>query len=58
MGAKAVLANFALFAKLMPEYLENLQHYLTEWQATDSAEMRKNTADEAHKSKERLPQSA
>ncbi|MDE8034842.1 ATP-binding protein [Actinobacillus equuli] len=51
MGAKAVLANFALFAKLMPEYLENLQHYLTEWQATDSAEMRKNTADEAHKIK-------
>ncbi|WGE42643.1 ATP-binding protein [Actinobacillus equuli] len=51
MGAKAVLANFALFAKLMPEYLENLQHYLTKWQATDSAEMRKNTADEAHKIK-------
>ncbi|VTR36518.1 sensor histidine kinase [Actinobacillus pleuropneumoniae] len=38
MGAKAVLANFALFAKLMPEYLANLQHYLTEWQATDSPE--------------------
>lgn len=51
MGAKAVLANFVLFAKLMPEYLANLQHYLTEWQATDSAEMRKNTADEAHKIK-------
>lgn len=51
MGAKAVLANFALFAKLMPEYLANLQHYLTECQATDSAEMRKNTADEAHKIK-------
>ncbi|WP_018651781.1 ATP-binding protein [Actinobacillus capsulatus] len=51
MGTKAVLANFALFARLMPEYLENLQHYLTEWQATDSAEMRKNTADEAHKIK-------
>ncbi|SUT90710.1 ATP-binding protein [Actinobacillus lignieresii] len=51
MGAKAVLANFALFAKLMPEYLANLQHYLTEWQATDSPEMRKCTADEAHKIK-------
>ncbi|WGE92313.1 ATP-binding protein [Actinobacillus genomosp. 1] len=51
MGAKAVLANFALFAKLMPEYLANLQHYLTEWQATDSPEMRKSTADEAHKIK-------
>ncbi|WGE89783.1 ATP-binding protein [Actinobacillus arthritidis] len=51
MGAKAVLANFELFAKLMPTYLDNLQQYLTEWLATDSAEMRKNTADEAHKIK-------
>lgn len=51
MGAKAVLANFGLFAKLMPEYLTNLQYYLTEWQATDSPEMRKNTVDEAHKIK-------
>lgn len=51
MGVKAVLANFALFAKLMPEYLAHLQHYLAEWQATDAPEMRKNTADEAHKIK-------
>ncbi|WGE32418.1 ATP-binding protein [Actinobacillus genomosp. 2] len=51
MGTKAVLANFALFAQLMPDYLDNLQNYLTEWLATDSVEMRKNTADEAHKIK-------
>lgn len=50
MGKKAVLANFALFASLMPDYLANLNGYLAAWQSGDESQ-RKATADEAHKIK-------
>ena len=51
MSVNAVLENFALFAKLMPRYLSVLNCYLASWQATKTAEMRKNVANEAHKIK-------
>lgn len=51
MGQKAVLANFALFAEVMPGYIAQLEAFLTEWQQSGSAEARKATADEAHKIK-------
>lgn len=51
MGKKAVLANFDLFASLMPDYLDNLMHYLHQWQQTGDHALRKATADEAHKIK-------
>lgn len=51
MGAKAVLANLVLFAKLMPDYMTNLYRYLAMWQSTQDAESRKHTAEEAHKIK-------
>lgn len=51
MGKNAVLANFELFATLMPDYLANLNRYLSDWQAEDSATNRKLTVDEAHKIK-------
>ncbi|AKO45774.1 ATP-binding protein [[Haemophilus] ducreyi] len=51
MGKKAVLANFDLFAKLMPTYLVNANHYLTEWQAGASPEIRQKITEEAHKIK-------
>ncbi|MGX3066255.1 ATP-binding protein [Ursidibacter arcticus] len=51
MGKKAVLANFELFAKLMPDYLNYLNQYLQQWQQTNDEQQRKATADEAHKIK-------
>lgn len=51
MGKEAVLANMDLFAKLMPSYLSNLQHYLAEWQRQPLAENRQRIAEEAHKIK-------
>lgn len=51
MGKEGVLANFKLFAKLMPDYLNNLAHSLKNWQESGSAGLRKQTADEAHKIK-------
>lgn len=51
MGQKAVLANFSLFAEVMPEYLQNLKQFLAQWQQTNISELRKSTADEAHKIK-------
>ncbi|MDO4697432.1 MAG: ATP-binding protein [Pasteurellaceae bacterium] len=51
MGKPAVLANFELFATLMPDYLNNLMRYLHQWQQTDDPQLRKATADEAHKIK-------
>lgn len=51
MGKMAVLGNFELFAKLMPDYLHNLMNYLHQWQQTNDSQLRKATADEAHKIK-------
>jgi len=51
MGKPAVLANFQLFANVMPEYLANLRQYLQAWQQSGDTYQRKFTADEAHKIK-------
>ncbi|WP_373818769.1 ATP-binding protein [Glaesserella sp.] len=51
MGKKAVLANFALFGRLMPEYSAHLSRYLAMWQQNQDQESRKQIADEAHKIK-------
>ncbi|MDH2997912.1 hybrid sensor histidine kinase/response regulator [Pasteurellaceae bacterium LFhippo2] len=51
MGKQAVLANLELFARLMPDYLNSLTNALKLWKQTNSAESRKQTADEAHKIK-------
>ncbi|WP_373777497.1 ATP-binding protein [Glaesserella sp.] len=51
MGKKAVLANFALFGRLMPEYSAHLSRYLAMWQQNQDQESRKQTVDEAHKIK-------
>lgn len=51
MGKEGVLANFKLFSKLMPDYLNNLTHALNGWKAGGEAHLRKQTADEAHKIK-------
>ncbi|MCK3655419.1 hybrid sensor histidine kinase/response regulator [Pasteurellaceae bacterium Macca] len=51
MGKNALLANFALFATLMPNYLANLRQFLSQWQQSQNAEDRKRTAEEAHKIK-------
>lgn len=51
MGKDAVLANMDLFADLMPTYLDNLQRYLSDWQATSDPQSRKLVAEEAHKIK-------
>lgn len=53
MGLNAVLANFELFASLMPDYLNNLQTYFQQWQQgkIDDEQQRKMVADEAHKIK-------
>lgn len=51
MGKEGVLANFKLFAKLMPDYLNNLSYALTHWQESGHAQLRKQTAEEAHKIK-------
>ena len=51
MGKEAVLANFELFAKLMPDYLNCLQNNLKTWQQQPDAQIRKAVADEAHKIK-------
>ncbi|MBF0784405.1 response regulator [Muribacter muris] len=51
MGKQAVLNNFALFAKLMPTYLDNLHHFLRQWQQTDNPALRQPIAEEAHKIK-------
>ncbi|QGM81080.1 ATP-binding protein [Otariodibacter oris] len=51
MGKNSVLANFELFAKLMPEYLDNLSSLFTKWSENKDAEIRKSVLDEAHKIK-------
>ncbi|WP_373767760.1 ATP-binding protein [Glaesserella sp.] len=51
MGKTALLANFELFAKLMPEYVANLRQYLSAWQKSHDSEKRKLTVEEAHKIK-------
>lgn len=51
MGKEGVLANFKLFAKLMPDYINNLVYSLTHWQEERNSIFRKQTADEAHKIK-------
>lgn len=51
MGKDGVLANFKLFEKLMPDYLNNLSHALSLWQEQAQEKRRKQTADEAHKIK-------
>lgn len=51
MGKEAVLANFDLFAKLMPDYLNCLQNNLKTWQQQPTPQLRKAVADEAHKIK-------
>ncbi|RRN04796.1 response regulator [Bibersteinia trehalosi] len=51
MGKEGVLANFQLFSKLMPDYVNSLEHNLKVWQETGDEKRRKQTADEAHKIK-------
>lgn len=51
MGKEGVLANFKLFAKLMPDYLNHLSHSLKQWRESGSPSLRKQTAEEAHKIK-------
>ncbi len=51
MGKNAVLANFELFAKFMPEYMQNLANFHESWRVTRDPQLRKATADEAHKIK-------
>lgn len=51
MGAEGVLANFKLFSKLMPDYLNNLEHALKAWKESAQPHLRKQTAEEAHKIK-------
>ncbi|MCT8775120.1 response regulator [Glaesserella parasuis] len=51
MGKKNVLSTLDLFANLMPNYLENLNDYLQDWQETGDIQKRKCVADEAHKIK-------
>lgn len=51
MGKEGVLANFKLFAKLMPEYVNALTHTLEEWRNGGQARFRKQAAEEAHKIK-------
>lgn len=51
MGKEGVLANFRLFAKLMPDYVNSLAHSLKGWQESKQAGLRKQTLDDAHKIK-------
>lgn len=51
MGKEGVLANFKLFAKLMPDYVNSLAHSLKGWQESKQATLRKQTLDDAHKIK-------
>lgn len=51
MGKEGVLANFKLFSKLMPDYLNNLAHSFTQWQESGNSQLRKQTTEEAHKIK-------
>lgn len=51
MGKEGVLANFQLFSKLMPDYVNNLEYALKGWQETKNSKLRQQTIDEAHKIK-------
>ncbi|WP_301099035.1 ATP-binding protein [Otariodibacter sp.] len=51
MGKNSVLANFELFSKLMPEYLDNLSSLFKKWTKNKGEESRKAVLDEAHKIK-------
>ncbi len=51
MGKNAVLANFELFAKFMPEYMQNLARFHENWRDAQDPQLKKAVADEAHKIK-------
>ncbi len=51
MGKNAVLANFELFAKFMPEYMQNLASFHENWRDAQDPQLKKAVADEAHKIK-------
>lgn len=56
MGKTALLANFDLFEKVMPDYLTHLHHALEQWQKEQQSRekrslLRKTIAGEAHKIK-------
>lgn len=51
LGKSGVQANLALFEKLMPEYIAELQHAFQQWKIDDSPEYRQILATQAHKMK-------
>lgn len=51
LGKSGVQANLALFEKLMPEYVTELQYAFQQWKTEDSPEYRQILATQAHKMK-------